>query len=302
MPRRSRCPGPRLRARPRPEAEPLRCRCNPGCRSGERACGRESDRAETSRSSRQSQRDRELVFFLLFVRQTREHLRAPLGRDHYKIGRHRHTGSAPRGLPGSRRGQGPPEPRQQPAAPAGGVAPSAQSLCGQGRPALREADVPAPSLEHQVLPARQMLLEAEAAGKLEGVDALIESSSGNTAFSLGILAELFGVRSVVAMVPWDIAPGKLDLLRLERRRAEADAGDFRPAERDRSGARGRPAAGMVQPFAVRERGQPGRVREMDRYRRSGPRPRGSSRFSPPASGPRARSSARADTSAGRSPG
>ena len=71
-----------------------------------------------------------------------------------------------------------------------------------------------PLLSIKSLPARQMLLEAEAAGKLEGVDALIESSSGNTAFSLGILAELFGVRSVVAMVPWDIAPGKLDLLRL----------------------------------------------------------------------------------------
>lgn len=71
-----------------------------------------------------------------------------------------------------------------------------------------------PLLSIKSLPARQMLLAAEATGELEGVDALVEASSGNTAFSLGILGELFGMRRVVALVPWDIAPGKLDLLRL----------------------------------------------------------------------------------------
>ena len=71
-----------------------------------------------------------------------------------------------------------------------------------------------PLLSIKSLPAREMLLDAEQSGRLGGVEGLVENSSGNTAFSLGILGSLFGVRTVVAMVPWDIAPGKLDLLRL----------------------------------------------------------------------------------------
>lgn len=71
-----------------------------------------------------------------------------------------------------------------------------------------------PLLNLKSLPSLNMLLEAQAAGKLEGVEAMIENSSGNTAFSLGILAPIFNVPKVVAMVPWDIAPGKFDLLRL----------------------------------------------------------------------------------------
>lgn len=71
-----------------------------------------------------------------------------------------------------------------------------------------------PFLNLKMLPALNMLLEARAHGRLEAVETIVEGSSGNTAFSLGVLAELFGVRRVVALVPWDIAPGKLDLLRL----------------------------------------------------------------------------------------
>ncbi len=71
-----------------------------------------------------------------------------------------------------------------------------------------------PLLNIKSLPALNMLIEAEAAGKLEGVDTIVENSSGNTAFSLGILAPLVGVRRVKAIVPWDIAPGKLESLRL----------------------------------------------------------------------------------------
>jgi cysteine synthase len=59
-----------------------------------------------------------------------------------------------------------------------------------------------------------MLVAASEAGRLDGVDTIVENSSGNTAFALGVLAKLFDVRSVVAIVPWDIAPGKLELLRL----------------------------------------------------------------------------------------
>jgi cysteine synthase A len=71
-----------------------------------------------------------------------------------------------------------------------------------------------PLLNVKSLPAMQMLSEASHAGRLEGVAELIENSSGNTAFALGVIASLYGIRRVVAIVPWDIAPGKLDLLRL----------------------------------------------------------------------------------------
>ena len=71
-----------------------------------------------------------------------------------------------------------------------------------------------PLLNVKSLPAIHMLLDASEKGRLEDVDSLIENSSGNTAFALGVVAALHGIRRVVAVVPWDIAPGKLDLLRL----------------------------------------------------------------------------------------
>jgi len=69
-----------------------------------------------------------------------------------------------------------------------------------------------PLLNLKSLPALNMILEASA--KLKGVHTIVENSSGNTAFSLAIIAPFFGIRSVTAMVPLDIAPGKLELLRL----------------------------------------------------------------------------------------
>ncbi len=71
-----------------------------------------------------------------------------------------------------------------------------------------------PLLSVKSLPALHMLMCAEHSGKLRDIDMIVESSSGNTAFSLSIAATAFGVRRVVAVVPWDIAPGKLELLRL----------------------------------------------------------------------------------------
>jgi cysteine synthase len=71
-----------------------------------------------------------------------------------------------------------------------------------------------PPLSIKSLPALHMLMQAEGSGELDGVDMIVENSSGNTAFSLAIAAKSFGVRQVIAMVPWDIAPGILDLLRL----------------------------------------------------------------------------------------
>lgn len=71
-----------------------------------------------------------------------------------------------------------------------------------------------PLLTIKSLPALNMMLEAKSRGELEGVHTIVESSSGNTAFSLASIAALFGIERVVALVPFDIAPGKLDLLRL----------------------------------------------------------------------------------------
>jgi len=71
-----------------------------------------------------------------------------------------------------------------------------------------------PLLNVKSLPAIHMLLEASRTGRLEGVKAIVENSSGNTAFALGVAAPHHGIPRVVAIVPWDIAPGKIDLLRL----------------------------------------------------------------------------------------
>ena len=69
-----------------------------------------------------------------------------------------------------------------------------------------------PLLNLKSLPVLAMLRDAS--GELDGVHTIVENSSGNTAFSMAIMARLFGIRSVRAIVPIDIAPGKLELLRL----------------------------------------------------------------------------------------
>lgn len=61
------------------------------------------------------------------------------------------------------------------------------------------------------LPAWNML--AEASSDLSGLR-IAESSSGNTVFSLGLLAKHFGATDVTAIASNDVTPGKLNLLRL----------------------------------------------------------------------------------------
>src|SRR5258708_26619 len=57
-----------------------------------------------------------------------------------------------------------------------------------------------PLLNIKSLPALNMLLQAKASGALDGVHTLIENSSGNTAFSLAVLARAFGISGVDAVV------------------------------------------------------------------------------------------------------
>jgi cysteine synthase len=46
------------------------------------------------------------------------------------------------------------------------------------------------------------------------VHTMVENSSGNTGFSLGVIARLFGIKNVKIIAPYDIAPGKREMLRL----------------------------------------------------------------------------------------
>lgn len=61
------------------------------------------------------------------------------------------------------------------------------------------------------MPAWNMLEQADV--DLSGAT-VVESSSGNTVFSLGIIAKHFGVKKVLAVASHDVTPGKLDLLRI----------------------------------------------------------------------------------------
>jgi cysteine synthase len=68
--------------------------------------------------------------------------------------------------------------------------------------------------------ALNMLLEARAGGRLNGVHTLVENSSGNMALALGLLAPSFGIRNVIAILRADVPSGKLDPLRLSRVRCQ----------------------------------------------------------------------------------
>ncbi len=64
------------------------------------------------------------------------------------------------------------------------------------------------------LGALSLLEDAQASGKLKGVHTLVESSSGNMILGIAVLARFFGIPRVVGVVDRDIAPGKLEILRL----------------------------------------------------------------------------------------
>ena len=71
-----------------------------------------------------------------------------------------------------------------------------------------------PLLNIKSLTAINMLDDARKKGALKGVNTLIENSSGNMAFSLAIIAPLFGIKNVKVIIPKDVAPGKLEMMRL----------------------------------------------------------------------------------------
>lgn len=71
-----------------------------------------------------------------------------------------------------------------------------------------------PLMNVKSLPAYNMLLDKKERGELDGVDTVVENSSGNTAFSLAVAARLMGVPRTKAIVSHQVSEGKLKLLRL----------------------------------------------------------------------------------------
>jgi cysteine synthase B len=59
-----------------------------------------------------------------------------------------------------------------------------------------------------------MLKMAKSRGELKGKHTIAENTSGNTGAALGVLGPLFGINHIKAILPWDRAPGKGEILRL----------------------------------------------------------------------------------------
>ena len=71
-----------------------------------------------------------------------------------------------------------------------------------------------PLLNLKSLQVLNMLWEARRKGELGKNHTLVENSSGNTGFSLAIIGRIFGIKKTIVIVPYDIAPGKLEMLRI----------------------------------------------------------------------------------------
>lgn len=71
-----------------------------------------------------------------------------------------------------------------------------------------------PLMNIKSIPAYSMLAAAAARGDLNGVQTIIESSSGNTVLSLSVIARLFGINETRAIVDHSIAPALVRMLRL----------------------------------------------------------------------------------------
>lgn len=77
----------------------------------------------------------------------------------------------------------------------------------------------------KMVTAYGMLQDAKVSGKLNGVHTLVEASSGNTIDALDFLKRFYGIKKLVAVVPFDLAGGKLDAIRLRGMGIEFHTGD-----------------------------------------------------------------------------
>lgn len=64
----------------------------------------------------------------------------------------------------------------------------------------------------KAVPGYNMIAEKAARGELEGIENIIENSSGNTVFSIAIAARLFGIKNIQSFVPNEISWHKLLML------------------------------------------------------------------------------------------
>ncbi len=71
-----------------------------------------------------------------------------------------------------------------------------------------------PLMNIKSIPAFSMLSKAAANGRLDEVNRIIESSSGNTVLSLSVMAKLFGIDTTCALVDHSIDPSLARMLRL----------------------------------------------------------------------------------------
>lgn len=81
------------------------------------------------------------------------------------------------------------------------------------------------------LPAHSLLASKQSVGKN-----IVESSSGNTVMSMGLLAESMNLRSVTAVASADVSPGKLKLLRLANINVRLIDGPICPDANDPAGS------------------------------------------------------------------
>jgi len=113
------------------------------------------------------------------------------------------------------------------------------------------------------VPAFHMLKEAKERGRCSPNTQLVESSSGNTVFSLALLAKAFGLGDVHAFASKEVSKGKLDMLRLAGIHVTLHEEPICPNPDD-------PKSGIVK--ARRKGGEPGWL-NMDQYQNAA-NPRG----------------------------
>lgn len=92
--------------------------------------------------------------------------------------------------------------------------PDLNPYCSQGVRIFAKIMPLVPLMNIKSIPAYSMLSKAAERGELNGIDTVIESSSGNTVLSLSVIARMFGIDETRAIVDHSIAPALLRMLRL----------------------------------------------------------------------------------------
>jgi cysteine synthase len=106
------------------------------------------------------------------------------------------------------------DPGKQPPTPLVELPPALNPFHARGVRVFMKLLFMTPIFNAKLLASRNLLDEAKRDGRLKGVHTLVENSSGNKILADALLARLFGIRKVVAIVPHDIPPDKQLVLEL----------------------------------------------------------------------------------------